>query len=40
MAIETFTDAVDTLRLIYRGKCKYLFQYLAWWQQELGADPR
>ena len=38
MTIKTFQEAVDTLKLIYKGQCRYLFPYLAWWQQELGPD--
>lgn len=38
MTIKTFQEAVDTLRMIYRGQCRYLFPYLDWWNKELGGD--
>lgn len=38
MTIQTFADAVATLKLIYKGNSNYLFSYLDWWQQELGPD--
>lgn len=36
MSVQTVREAVDTLKVVYKGGCRYLFPYLEWWVQELG----